>query len=147
MAISWRRIRPVALSFCRTLSKPAIAPNKHTRDWRKVLKHLARMGMPKQQSSERVLLLDARRLKALRLDGTDPAYEQWLRANENQERSRSNWYDVSGPCLKYRVHRPARAAVNFFVRNRVGDARRGCGSSPCLTLSGSSQKYSVFICI
>jgi hypothetical protein len=36
------------------------------------------------QSSERVLLLDARRLKALGLDGTDPAYEQWLRANNQQ---------------------------------------------------------------
>jgi hypothetical protein len=59
--------------------------------------YLARMGMPKrlfqeirQLPSEKVLLLDARRLKALGLDGTDPAYEQWLRANENQERSRSN---------------------------------------------------------
>ena len=47
----------------------------------------ARMGMPKklfqeisQQSSGRVLLPDARRLKMLGLDGTDPAYEQWLRA-------------------------------------------------------------------
>jgi hypothetical protein len=50
------------------------------------------MGMPKrlfqeirQQSSERVLLLDARRLKALGLDGTDPAYEQWLRSNNYQQ--------------------------------------------------------------
>jgi len=50
------------------------------------------MGMPKklfqemsQQPSERVLLLDARRLKALGLDGTDPAYEQWLRANNDQQ--------------------------------------------------------------
>jgi hypothetical protein len=63
----------------------------------KIETYLARMGMPKrlfqeirQQSSEKVLLLDARRLKALGLDGTGPAYEQWLRANENQERSRSN---------------------------------------------------------
>jgi hypothetical protein len=53
--------------------------------------YLARMGMPKklflemsQQSSERVLPLDARRLKALGLDGTDPAYEQWLRPNNYQ---------------------------------------------------------------
>jgi hypothetical protein len=43
-----------------------------------------------------VILLDARRLKALGLDGTDPAYEQWLRANENQERSRSNRYHAQG---------------------------------------------------
>jgi hypothetical protein len=35
---------PGSLSFCRTLSKSAIAPNKHTRDWRKVLKLMARMG-------------------------------------------------------------------------------------------------------
>lgn len=52
--------------------------------------YLARMGMPKrlfqeirQQPSEKVLLLDARRLKARGLDGTDPAYEQWLRANSS----------------------------------------------------------------
>ena len=54
--------------------------------------YLARMGMPKklfqemnQQSSGKVLLLDARRLKMLGLDGTDPAYEQWLRANNYQQ--------------------------------------------------------------
>jgi hypothetical protein len=59
---------------------------------RSVEAYLARMGMPKklfqemsQQPSERVLLLDARRLKALGLDGTDPAYEQWLRANNDQQ--------------------------------------------------------------
>ena len=53
--------------------------------------YLARMGMPKklfqeisQQSSGKVLLLDARRLKMLGLDGTDPAYEQWLRDNYEQ---------------------------------------------------------------
>jgi len=58
---------------------------------RSVEAYLARMGMPKklfqemsQQPSERVLLLDARRLKALGLDGTDQAYEQWLRANNDQ---------------------------------------------------------------
>jgi hypothetical protein len=53
------------------------------------------MGMPKRlfqemQSSERVLLLDARRLKALGLDGTDPAYEQWLRANNYQQPPKSD---------------------------------------------------------
>ena len=73
------------------------AKQKHAGLAKSVEAYLARMGMPKrlfqeirQQSSERVLLLDANRLKALGLDGTDPAYEQWLRANENQERSRSN---------------------------------------------------------
>jgi hypothetical protein len=73
------------------------AKQKHAGLAKSVETYLARMGMPKrlfqeitQQSSEKVLLLDARRLKALGLDGTDPAYEQWLRANENQERSRSN---------------------------------------------------------
>jgi len=59
--------------------------------------YFARMGMPKklfqeirQQSSDRVLLLDARRLKALGLDGTDPAYEQWLRANTYQHPPQPN---------------------------------------------------------
>jgi hypothetical protein len=73
------------------------AKQKHAGLAKSVEAYLSRMGMPKrlfqeitQQSSEKVLLLDARRLKALGLDGTDPAYEQWLRANENQERSRSN---------------------------------------------------------
>jgi len=55
------------------------------------------MGMPKrlfqeitaQQSSDKVRLLDSGRLKALGLDGIDPAYEQWLRDN-NQERLQSN---------------------------------------------------------
>jgi hypothetical protein len=51
--------------------------------------YLSRMGMPKglfqeMQSTKGVLLLDARRLKTLGLDGTDPAYEQWLRANNYQ---------------------------------------------------------------
>ena len=43
-----------------------------------------------QQSSDKVRLLDSARLKALGLDGIDPAYEQWLRANNDQERSHSN---------------------------------------------------------
>jgi hypothetical protein len=53
--------------------------------------YLARMGMPKklfqeisQQSSAKPLLLSARQLKTLGLDGTDPAYEQWLRENSEQ---------------------------------------------------------------
>src|SRR5438128_3549083 len=57
--------------------------------------YLARMGMPKKlyqeiKSSERVLFLDARRLKALGLDGTDPAYEEWLRENNYQQPLQSN---------------------------------------------------------
>jgi len=57
--------------------------------------YLARMGMPKKlyqeiKSSERVLFLDARRLKALGLDGTDPAYEEWLRENNYQQSPQSN---------------------------------------------------------
>jgi hypothetical protein len=59
--------------------------------------YLARMGMPKkffqeidQQSSGKVLLLDARRLKMLGLDGTDPAYEQWLRENNDEQPPKSD---------------------------------------------------------
>jgi hypothetical protein len=73
------------------------AKQNHTGLAKSVETYLARMGMPKklfqemnQQSSERVLLLDARRLKALGLDGTDPAYEQWLRANNDQQPPQSN---------------------------------------------------------
>jgi hypothetical protein len=64
---------------------------------KRVETYLDRMGMPKklfqeisQQSSGRVLLLDARRLKMLGLEGTDPAYEQWLRANNYQQPPQSN---------------------------------------------------------
>ena len=60
--------------------------------------YLARMGMPKklfqemsaQQSSPKVRLLDAAKLKTLGLDGTDPAYEQWLRENNIQQPPPSN---------------------------------------------------------
>jgi hypothetical protein len=56
------------------------------------------MGMPKklfqemsaQQSSAKVRLLDAAKLKTLGLDGTDPAYDQWLRENNNQRPAPSN---------------------------------------------------------
>jgi hypothetical protein len=64
------------------------AKQKYTALAKRVETYLARMGMPKklfqemtQQSSDKVLLLDAGRLKTLRLDGSDPAYEQWMRAN------------------------------------------------------------------
>jgi hypothetical protein len=59
--------------------------------------YLARMGMPKklfqemnQQSSGKVLFLDARRLKMLGLDGTDPVYEQWLRENNSEQPPQSD---------------------------------------------------------
>jgi hypothetical protein len=59
--------------------------------------YLARMGMPKrlfqeinQQSSGKMLLLDARRLKMLGLDGTDPAYERWLRENNYEQPPQSD---------------------------------------------------------
>jgi len=80
---------------------PSATPDRvkqnHTGLAKKVETYLARMGMPKrlfqeitaQQSSDKVRLLDSGRLKALGLDGIDPAYEQWLRDN-NQERSQSN---------------------------------------------------------
>jgi hypothetical protein len=74
------------------------AKQKNTALAKRVETYLARMGMPKklfqemtaQQSSDKVRLLDAGRLKTLGLDGTDPAYEQWMRANNNQEPPRSN---------------------------------------------------------
>jgi hypothetical protein len=43
-----------------------------------------------RQSSDKVLLLGAHRLKRLGLDGTDRAYEQWMRANNNQQPLQSN---------------------------------------------------------
>ena len=73
------------------------AKQNYTALMKSVETYLARMGMPKklfqeisQQSSGRVLLLDARRLKMLGLEGTDPAYEQWLRANNYQQPPQSN---------------------------------------------------------
>jgi hypothetical protein len=56
------------------------------------------MGMPKklfqemsaQQSSAKVRLLDAAKLRSLGLDGIDPSYEQWLRENNNQQPPQSN---------------------------------------------------------
>jgi hypothetical protein len=50
------------------------------------------MGMPDrlykemmQRPPDKMLVLDAGRLKALGLEGTDPAYEKWLRENANTE--------------------------------------------------------------
>jgi hypothetical protein len=71
---------------------------KYTGVAKRVETYLARMGMPKklfqemsaQQSSTKVRLLDAAKLKSLGLDGIDPAYEQWLRENNNQQPPQSN---------------------------------------------------------
>jgi len=35
-------------------------------------------------------VLDAAKLRSLGLDGIDPAYEQWLRENNNQQPPQSN---------------------------------------------------------
>ena len=58
---------------------------------RKVQTYLTRMGMPKklfqdmmQQPSDKTLLLNAARLKTLGLEGVDPAFEEWARANNAQ---------------------------------------------------------------
>ena len=37
-----------------------------------------------QRSPDKMLVLDATRLKSLRLEGIDPAYEKWLRENVDQ---------------------------------------------------------------
>src|SRR5215472_13425033 len=74
------------------------AKQKYTGVAKRVETYLARMGMPKklfqemsaQQSSAKVRLLDAAKLKSLGLDGIDPAYEQWLRENNNQQPPQSN---------------------------------------------------------
>jgi hypothetical protein len=77
-------------------ASPDGAKQNYTGLAKRVETYLARMGMPKklfqqiaaQQSSDKVRLLDSARLKALGLDGIYPAYEQWLREN-NQEPPRS----------------------------------------------------------
>src|SRR6266480_7714939 len=79
---------PICTSGDRTKQKSAALAKS-------VESYLARMGMPKKlyqeiKSSARVLFLDARRLKALGLDGTDPAYEEWLRENNYQQPPQSN---------------------------------------------------------
>jgi hypothetical protein len=74
------------------------AKQKYTSVAKRVETYLARMGMPKklfqemtaQQASTKVHLLDAAKLKTLGLDGTDPAYEKWLRENNNQQPPPSN---------------------------------------------------------
>lgn len=73
------------------------AKQKYAALTKKAQAYLSRMGMPKglfqemmQQSSDKVLLLGAGRLKALGLEGSYPAYEEWLRANSNQHPPQSN---------------------------------------------------------
>jgi hypothetical protein len=60
---------------------------------KKVQVYLARMGMPDrlykemmQRPPDKMLVLDAARLKTFGLEGIDPAYEKWLRENGNTER-------------------------------------------------------------
>jgi hypothetical protein len=70
---------------------PDRAKQRHGASAKRVEAYLARMGMPKKlfqemmrQSPGKVLFLDAGRLRTLGLDGSDRAYEQWIRANDNQ---------------------------------------------------------------
>ncbi len=56
-----------------------------------VQQYLLRMGMPDElfremmrQASSDMLILNAQRLAALGLLGTDPAYEEWMRARNNR---------------------------------------------------------------
>jgi hypothetical protein len=83
--------------FVASLS-PDKAKQKYTGVAKRIETYLARMGMPKklfqemaaQQASAKVRLLDAAKLKTLGLDGIDPAYEQWLRENSNEQPAQSN---------------------------------------------------------
>jgi hypothetical protein len=58
---------------------------------KRVQTYLTRIGMPDrlyqemmQRTPSKMLVLDAPRLKSLRLEGIDPAYEKWLRENSDQ---------------------------------------------------------------
>jgi hypothetical protein len=58
---------------------------------KRVQTYLTRIGMPDrlyqemmQRTPSKMLVLDATRLKSLRLEGIDPAYEKWLRENADQ---------------------------------------------------------------
>jgi len=69
------------------------ASQKSAAPAKRVQTYLARMGMPDrlykemmQRAPDKMLVLDAARLKAFGLDGIDPAYEKWLRENANTER-------------------------------------------------------------
>jgi hypothetical protein len=72
---------------------PSRGGQKNAGPAKKVQVYLARMGMPDrlykemmQRSPDKMLVLDAARLKTFGLDGIDPAYEKWLRENANTER-------------------------------------------------------------
>jgi hypothetical protein len=73
------------------------AKQKYAALTKKAQAYLSRMGMSNrlfqemmQQPSEKVHLLNAGRLKALGLEGSYPPYEEWLRANHNQQPAQSN---------------------------------------------------------
>jgi hypothetical protein len=73
------------------------AKQKYAALTKKAQTYLARMGMSNklfqemmQQPSDKVLVLNAGRLKALGLEGSYPAYEEWLRANSSQQPPHSN---------------------------------------------------------
>src|SRR5262249_44114218 len=64
---------------------------------KRVETYLAQLRMPKKlfqemmrQPPDKVLLLDARPLKDLGLDGIDQAYEDWLRTKDDQQPSQPN---------------------------------------------------------
>ena len=64
---------------------------------KRVQTYLTRMGVPDrlfqemmQRSPDKMLVLDATRLKTLRLEGIDPAYEKWLRETTDQQLAPSN---------------------------------------------------------
>jgi hypothetical protein len=91
------RVGLARLNFDERVSDREGVKRRYTGLAKAVETYLARMGMPKklfqemnQQSSGKVLLLDARRLKMLGLDGTDPAYEQWLRENNDEQPPKSD---------------------------------------------------------
>lgn len=73
------------------------AKQKYAALTKKAQAYLSRMGMSgklfqemMQQPSEKVHLLGAARLKTLGLEGSYPAYEEWLRANSHQQPPHSN---------------------------------------------------------
>ena len=79
-------------SISRDRAKP-----KQIMSAKRVEMYLAQMGMPKKlfqemmrQPPDKVLLLDARRLKDLGLDGIDRAYEDWLRTKDDPQPSQPN---------------------------------------------------------
>ncbi|MGA7486752.1 MAG: ATP-dependent Clp protease proteolytic subunit [Xanthobacteraceae bacterium] len=73
------------------------AKQKYAALTKKAQTYLSRMGMSKklfqdmmQQPSNKVLVLNAAQLKALGLEGSYAAYEEWLRTNHVQQAPQSN---------------------------------------------------------